>query len=126
MKNLDIKQVVVFHEKIIEKTGGSHGVKNYGLVESALHRGEASFSGEDFYPSLESKISAITHSLISNHGFVDGNKRIGVSVMLMLLKINSLEIQYSQTELIKLGLSVASGEMDEKQIESWIIERKVK
>lgn len=126
MKNLEFNQVITFHKKIILATGGSQGVKDRGLIESALHRGDSSFGGEEFYKTIESKVAAIAHSLISNHGFVDGNKRIGVSVMLILLKLNSVEIQYSQQELIELGLSVASGEIDELQIEKWIQSKKIK
>lgn len=126
MKNLEFNQVIIFHKKIILATGGSQGVKEKGLIESALHRGDSSFGGEEFYKTIESKIAAITHGLISNHGFIDGNKRIGVSVMLILLKLNLIEIQYSQQELIELGLSVASGEIDELQIEKWIQSKKTK
>ncbi len=126
MKNLELKQVILFHEKITNATGGSSGVKDIGLVESAINRGMASFAGEEFYKTIEMKIAAITHSLISNHGFIDGNKRIGISVMLLLLKMNSVEIVYSQQELIDLGISIASGNVDENGIESWIMKRKMK
>lgn len=120
MKTLTLQQVITFHKKITSATGGSDGVKDIGLVESALNRYSASYDGIEFYPSIIEKISAITHSLISNHGFVDGNKRIGVSVMLMLLKLNDISVEYSQIELIELGLSVASGQMKEIDIREWI------
>ncbi|MBN2693997.1 type II toxin-antitoxin system death-on-curing family toxin [bacterium] len=120
MKTISLSQILSFHEKIVLSTGGSSGVKDIKLIESALNRGLATFDGNYLYESLELKIAAITHSLISNHGFVDGNKRVGVSVMLLLLNLNRIEINYSQEELINLGLSVASGVKNEKDIFSWI------
>ena len=100
MNNLSLDQVKVFHRKIIEKTGGTYGIRNEGMIDSALNRGISTFDGEYLYKSNVEKISAITHSLISNHAFIDGNKRIGVSVMLILLKMNNIKIEYSQQELI--------------------------
>ena len=123
MKNLELRQVLIFHDKITKATGGSNGVKDIGLIESAINRGLASFAGEDLYKTTVKKISAITHSLILNHGFVDGNKRIGISVMLLLLKMNELEISYTQSELIELGLNVASGVLNELAIEDWVNQR---
>jgi len=120
MKTLELHHILKFHSKIINSTGGSHGVKDLGLIESALHRASASFDGVDLYPSTIKKISVITHSLISNHGFVDGNKRIGIATMLLLLNYNSLKVVYSQKELITLGLGVASGDIEHYGIEDWI------
>ena len=90
MEMIALEEIIIFHEKIIEKTGGSQGVRDIGLIESAINRPFQTYDGIEFYPEIESKISAITYSLINNHGFVDGNKRIGVSVMLLLLKLNDV------------------------------------
>jgi death on curing protein len=124
MNRLEVQHILIFHRKIIASTGGSDGIRDIGMIESAINRGDASFDGEDFYGTVESKIAAITHSLISNHGFVDGNKRIGVAVMLMLLQMNSIAIAYSQSELVELGLGVASGKLSECDIEGWIVDKK--
>jgi death-on-curing protein len=124
MKTLEIEHIIKFHSKIIAATGGSDGIKDIGLVESALNRANASFDGQDLYSNIIEKISVITHSLISNHGFIDGNKRIGVATMLLLLQNNNVLMQYSQEELIQLGLSVASGDIDNKGIEEWILKHK--
>lgn len=72
------------------------------------------------YPEIESKISAITYSLINNHGFVDGNKRIGVSVMLLLLRLNNIKIEYKQEELVDLGIKIAENKCKEEDIKKWI------
>ena len=120
MKSIDIDNVLLFHKKIVEQTGGSEEIRDLGLIESGLNRGYATFDGIDLYKEIEEKISAITYGLVKNHGFVDGNKRIGVSVMILLLKLNSIDIKYSQQELIDLGLKVADGTFSENDIKIWI------
>ena len=122
MKVLSLENVIIFHEKIIIESGGSAGTRDECLIESALNRAFASYDGIDLYPNIIDKISAITHSLVGNHGFIDGNKRIGVAVMVLLLKMNSIKIYYTQKELIELGLKTAEGLMDEKDISNWINE----
>ncbi|MGL5675944.1 MAG: type II toxin-antitoxin system death-on-curing family toxin [Cellulosilyticaceae bacterium] len=84
MNNIESEQLVLFHEKIVARTGGSSGVRDAGLLKSALGRGDTIFGGTELYTPDERKIAIITHSLICNHGFVDGNKRIGVAVMNLL------------------------------------------
>lgn len=96
------------------------------MLESALNKPFQTFDGEDLYKTLVDKTSAVTFSLISNHGFVDGNKRIGVSVMLFLLKLNKIELKYSQSDLVELGLGVASGKLNEINIKEWIERKMVK
>ncbi|BAE82420.1 type II toxin-antitoxin system death-on-curing family toxin [Desulfitobacterium hafniense] len=119
---LNIENIILFHEKIIKETGGSKGVRDIRLIESALNRPFMTYDGRDLYSSNIEKIAVIMHSLISNHGFVDGNKRIGIAVMLILLKMNKLMITYTQDELIDLGLKTAEGTIDEKDIINWIKE----
>jgi death-on-curing protein len=122
MKTLDINDVILFHKKIVESSGGSVGIRDKGLIESALTRAYNSFDGIDLYPDIIDKISVITFSLINNHGFLDGNKRIGIAVMLLLLKLNDIKIEYSQIELINLGLIIAKSEYSESDIKKWLIE----
>lgn len=125
MKMITLEQVQVFHTKLINRTGGLDGVKDMGLVQSALERHKATFDGVDLYPSLIDKIAVTTVSLVRNHGFLDGNKRIGVSVMVLLMKLNNVEVQYTQNELIDLGLGLASNSMDEHHVIEWIKEHMV-
>lgn len=120
MKSISVEQLILFQKKIISASGGSVGVKDIGLVESALNRHKATFDGVDLYPTIIEKISATTVSLVKNHGFVDGNKRVGVTVMLILLKLNEISISYTQQELIDLGLGLASGELNEEDVKRWI------
>ena len=120
MEFIDLDNVILFHKKIVNNTGGSDGVRDLGLIESALNRGAMTFDGRELYEGTEMKISVITHGLIRNHGFIDGNKRIGVAVMILLLKLNNILIRYSQQELINLGLEVAEGKFNVNDILSWI------
>lgn len=120
MKSIDIENILMFHKKIVSKTGGSDGVSDLGLIESALNRGLMTFDGRELYEDTEMKIAVIADGLIRNHGFIDGNKRIGVAVMILLLKLNNIVIRYSQQELIDLGLSVAEGKLNENDILKWI------
>ena len=121
MKTVNIEDVMIFHNKLIERTGGSNGIRDIGLIESALNRANATFDGKDLYESILDKVAVIAASLIKNHGFVDGNKRIGIAIMLLLLRLNSINILYTQKELIELGLGVASNRVDDKAIKEWIL-----
>ena len=126
MKKIEIEDVLTYHKKIIEQTGGSEGLRELGLIESAINRPFATFDGKDLYKEIEDKISAVTYALVKNHGFVDGNKRIGVAVMLLLLRLNDIQIVYAQDELIDIGLGIADGSIDEKGIKQWIQKHKNK
>lgn len=120
MKTISCEQVLKFHSKLIARTGGIDGVRNLGLIQSALERHRQTFDGKDLYNSVVEKIAVTTVSLVCNHGFVDGNKRIGISMMLLLLKYNEFEIIYTQEELITLGLELASGIIRESEVIEWI------
>ncbi len=117
---LSIEEILSLHTKLITKTGGSNGLRDYGLLESAVFSALSSFGDKEAYPTIEEKAARLIFSLVSNHAFVDGNKRIGVLVMLMTLKLNHVTLQYSQAELIQLGLSVASGQSRYNEILHWI------
>ena len=114
------EDVLLLHRKLIQRTGGADGVRDMGLIESALARAEASFGGVEAHPSLEEKVAAVGCGLMQNHGFVDGNKRVGVTVLLLMLRRNGVTLRYTQEELVQLGLSVAQGVMDVPQTAAWI------
>ena len=103
-----------------EATGGSVGLRDEGLLESALESAFAGFGGIDFYPTIEEKGARLGYALISNHAFVDGNKRIGVFVMLTFLELNGVRIRCTDEELVHFGLSVANGSMCYEEVLQWV------
>lgn len=124
MKNLTLEDIIYINELTIKKHGCSSGIKNQSLIESSLNSELATFAGEDLYPTLEDKISMISYSFIKNHGFNDGNKRVGCIVLLTLCHKNNIPLKPSQQELINLGLGVASGTLGKDAIKSFILKHK--
>ena len=120
----DYEQVIKLHSTLISKTGGIDGVRDDNLLDSALKTPFQTFGGKDLYPEILDKASQLCYSLIENHPFTDGNKRIGVHLTLLFLKINNIELTYSQKELIEFGLSVAAGNMNKDDIKQWLINHK--
>ncbi len=118
------EKVLLLHKILAEATGGSFGVRDEGLLDSALEAAFAGFGDHEFYPSKEEKGARLGYTLISNHAFVDGNKRIGIYVMLSFLEMNGIKIRCSDTELIHVGLSVADGSMGYEALLQWVIEHR--
>lgn len=121
---LTVDEIVELHTKLIARTGGSHGLRDLGLLESAVYSAQSSFGDEELYPTIPEKAARLMYALVSNHAFVDGNKRIGVLVMLMILKLNGISLHYTQTELINLGLSAAAGNIKYEDILTWILKHR--
>ena len=122
---LTVEEVITLHHKLIERTGGSDGLRDQSLLESAVYSAMTEFEGSEAYPTVQEKAARLMFALTNNHAFVDGNKRIGVFVMLMTLQLNNVKIKYTQTELISLGLSVAEGTTGYDEILTWIREREM-
>ncbi len=120
MITLDVQQVIHLHDLLIQRTGGKDGLRDIGTLESAIYHAYATLDGEDLYHSVEEKAARQMFSLITSHAFVDGNKRIGTFVMLVLLEMNGIKITYTQRELIDLALGTARGIIDAGQIYQWI------
>jgi len=120
----EYEQVVKIHRSLIEKTGGMDGIRDAQLLDSALKTPFQTFGRNNLYPDILDKASQLCYSLIENHPFIDGNKRIGVHLMLLFLKLNNIEVNYSQQELIDFGLDIASGKMSKNDIKGWIIEHR--
>ena len=118
------EKVLLLHQIMAEATGGSVGVRDDGLLDSALEAAFAGFGGKEFYPTKEEKGARIGFSLISNHAFVDGNKRIGIYVMLSFLEMNGIRIQCTDDELVHVGLSVADGSMGYEELLDWMLTHK--
>lgn len=126
MKMLNFDDIVLLHKKSIQRYGGSDGIRDKGLVESALARPYATFDGEDLYKDDIDKISVVVYSLIKNHGFVDGNKRIGTLVLLLLCEMNNIVLTVHNDALLKLTLGVADGHFNESDIYRFIQTHRVK
>ncbi len=120
MIKFDDKKVLLLHQLITQETGGSAGVRDFGLLDSALESIYATFGGVELYPSKEEKAARLGFSLISNHAFVDGNKRIGMYVMLTFLEANGIHTDTDNEDVARVGLAVASGEMKYDDILAWI------
>lgn len=125
MKKLSKEQVLLLHDELIRETGGTDGLRDEGLLDSALNAPFQSFGDTDVFPSLQQKGARLGYGLICNHAFVDGNKRIGTHVMLVFLALNGIELEYTQEELSDMVLGVASGELQFEDMVKWIIKHQV-
>ncbi len=119
MNYLTAEQILFIHFLIIEETGGSHGIRDLSLLESATARPVATFSANDLYPAIFSKAAALMHSLIKNHPFVDGNKRTAITAAAIFLKGNHYTITASNKELEQFTLNVASEDIALEDIAAW-------
>lgn len=118
------EKVLLLHKLITEETGGDPNIRDIALLDSALESAFQTFDGNELYPSKEEKAACIAYGLISNHAFVDGNKRIGMYVLLTFLEINGIRITPTVDDVVRVGLDVASGKMKYNDILEWIIENK--
>ena len=121
MKILSKRQVLLLHQHLVKETGGSSGLRDEGLLESALNAPFQSFGDASAYPSLQQKAARLCYGLVQNHPFVDGNKRIGAHAMLVFLALNGVELSYTQRELADIILQVASGEKSYDELLAWIL-----
>ena len=112
MMRLSKEQVLLLHKRLIEATGGSDGVRDNGLLDSALANPFQSFSDEELYPSVQAKAAQLCFGIVKNHPMVDGNKRLGTHLMLVFLALNGYELSYTQKELSDIILDLASGNVD--------------
>lgn len=125
MKRLSKEQILVLHSQLIEEYGGSDGVRDYNLLDSALENPFQSFGGEELYPTLQAKAARLGYGLIKNHCMIDGNKRIGTHAMLVFLAINGIELDYTQKELYETILAIADGSLEYEDLLKWILEHQV-
>lgn len=105
---------------IVEVTGGTDGIRDIRLLDSALESIYATFDGKELYPTKEEKAAKLGYGLVSNHAFIDGNKRIGIYVMLMFLEVNGIPIDVPNKEIVRVGLALADGSMKYKELLEWI------
>ena len=120
MIKISLEKVLLLHQLIAEETGGDPNVRDLNLLDSALNSAFQTFEGKELYPTKQEKAARIGYSLISNHAFVDGNKRIGMYVLLTFLEINGIRMELTDAEITRVGLALAGGSMQYEDLLSWI------
>lgn len=126
IKYLSIEEVLFIHDQAVKRFGGSFGIRDTGLIESALARPQASFDGIDLYPNILDKAAALLQSLLKNHPFVDGNKRTALSSAGLFLKINGWQMVNAHQEEVEFAVSVDNEHLSLDQISTWLKEHSVK
>lgn len=116
------EKVLLLHKLITEETGGDPNIRDIALLDSALESAFQTFDSKELYPTKEEKGARIGYALISNHAFVDGNKRIGMYVLLTFLEANGIKIRPTVDDVVRVGLAVASGEMKYDALLEWILD----
>lgn len=120
MIRIDFELALRLHTLLTSETGGDDGLREAGLLDGALNMPYQTFGGIELYPSVEEKAARLGHSLIANHAFVDGNKRIGMFLMLIYLRLSGVSFEPSVDEVARVGFAVAKGEMDYEDLLKWI------
>lgn len=119
MKYLTVKDVLLLHNLVIDASGGSHGLRDLGLLESAVARPKAGFSDEELYPTLFLKVGALVHSLLRNHAFVDGNKRTSMFAGMTSLELNGYTFEAKQKEIVNFALKIENDRLSVEEIAVW-------
>ena len=122
MKKLSKEQILMLHTQLIQQTGGSDGVRDYNLLDSALETPFQSFGGDELYPTIQAKAARLGYGLIKNHCMIDCNKRIGTHAMLVFLALNGIELKYTQKELYETILDVAAGNIEYEGLLQWVLD----
>ena len=117
---ITLHQVEHIHKILIEQFGGSHGIRDYSTLLSALSRPYSTFDNNELYPTVIQKAAALIESILNNHPFVDGNKRTGYVLMRLLLMEHGLDIMATQDQKYQFVISIASGEFNFNEIQSWL------
>ena len=122
MKYLTAEEVILIHERILEKFGGAGGLRDWKLLDSAVQRPRTAFSGKDLYPDLFTKAAALGHSLVLNHPFVDGNKRTAWEAMHTFIEENGYSLRAEPNEIVELMLRIEDKSLGVEQIAAWLKE----
>jgi death-on-curing protein len=117
---LSLEQVLALHEESIRIHGGSPGTRDLGLIASAVAQPQATFAGQELHPTVIEKAAALAFSLISNHGFIDGNKRVGFASLDVFLRVNDLKVAAAVDDAEAVTLAVASGAMSREELTEWV------
>jgi death-on-curing protein len=117
---IDINEVEKIHDILIDKFGGAKGIRDKGLLESSINRPFQTFDGQELYPNPVDKAAAIFESIITNHPFIDGNKRTAYVLMRLILKNHNVDINLGQNDKYDFVIKAASGQLTFDQIRTWI------
>ena len=120
IRYLTLDDVIAIHDNMVSLYGGSHGIRDLGLVDSAVARPQATFGGEDLYPGIYKKAAALFHSLIFNHAFVDGNKRTSITSTARFLSMNGYELNATDKEFVSFPLRVENKHLSFEEIANWL------
>jgi len=118
-----VEQVLDLHRRQLRLFGGAAGLRDRAMLAAAVARPQMTFGGEDLYPEIEDKAAALMHSLVTNQPFVDGNKRVGAHVWLLLLLANGVEPTFSPAELTAITLATARGDVNAEALSIWLRQR---
>ena len=125
MRRLTKHQIISLHEDLIAETGGICGIRDEGLLESAIEAPFQTYGSFDLYPTIQAKAARLAFGIIKDHPMVDGNKRLGTHTMLVFLALNGIELRYSQKELYTEILDIAAGAHDYEQLMQWVLEHQI-
>lgn len=123
MRTVSVAVVLHIHESLLQRHGGASGLRDEGALIAALAQPTATFDGADLYPTTPDKIAALAHAVISNHPFVDGNKRVGHTLLELLLRMNSYQLSASDSEREALILATAAGDVTRDEFRGWVATR---
>ncbi len=117
---ITLREAIIIHELAINKFGGSHGIRDINLLDSAIQRPNATFDGQELYPNPTDKAAAIIESIVKNHPFMDGNKRTGYILMRLILLKSNIDIEATEKEKYEFVIKIAQGKLDFDKIKYWI------
>lgn len=121
MRRISVEEIIYMHSETVKATGGSDGIRDMGLLESAVNAPFQSFGGYDVYPTIYEKAARLGFGLAQNHAFIDGNKRIAALVTLGFLRLNGVDINCTEAELFSLFMSIAASEITFEDLTDWLI-----
>ena len=122
MKKLNKSHILLLHQQLITEFGGAGGIRNDNLLDLSINAPYQTFDGKEIYPTTIEKAVHLGFSIIKNHPFLDGNKRIGIHSMLVLLFLNDYSLDYTQEELIEIVMDIASSEKSDQDLLLWVID----
>ncbi len=117
---LTLEQTLFLHMRLVQETGGAHGIRDLSLLQSAVARPQATFEEHDLYPTIPAKAAALMHSLIQNHPMIDGNKRLGAAAAGIFLQLDGWRLTASNAELEAFVFKVARGDADVSEVTHWL------